>query len=204
VQHRATKLGHCATVILRPHIFVGASVENYLVGALRGTPTGKGTMAKRARAKGTRLPLLLPRGQRYLEKKIQFVHVDDVARLIACLIDKEELSAGLQIFNVAGRGDALTMQQCATIANAKTLRLPTRWLCRLILKMMWNIGLSGVPPQAFPYIVGSYTMDTSRLQRFLGPAYEKVIRYTVEAALADTFQPPLQVMQTTGTAVAGS
>lgn len=199
VQHRAVKLGRCSTFILRPHIFVGASVENYLVGALRGTPTGKGALAKKARAKGRRLPLLMPHGQKYLEKKIQFVHVDDVARLIAFLLDKQESGSGLQILNVAGRGDALTMQQCAMIAGAKTLRLPSRWLCRVVLRLMWNIGLSGVPPEAFPYITGSYTMDSTRLLLLLGPAYKQVIRYTIEEALADTFHRPVPLTEASGT-----
>ena len=190
VQYRAAKLGACATFLLRPHIFVGASVENYLVGALRGTPTGKGSLARRARANNRRLPLLIPRGQKYLEKKIQFVHVDDMARLIAYLLDKQNAGTDLQIMNVAGDGDPLTMQQCANIAGATLLRLPTRWLCKTILKLMWNIGLSGVPPSAFPYVVGSYTMDTTRLRNVLGPDYKRVIRHTIEEALADTFRAP--------------
>src|SRR6185312_10310969 len=99
VQHRATKLGNCATFLLRPHIFVGASVENYLVGALRGTPTGKGRLARRARENNRRLPLLMPTGQKYLEKKIQFLHVDDIARLIAYLLNKKDVPAGAQVFN---------------------------------------------------------------------------------------------------------
>src|SRR5512146_20509 len=60
VQFRAVSLGACATYILRPHIFVGASMQNYLVGALRGTPTGRGKLAEKFRRKGIRLPLLVP------------------------------------------------------------------------------------------------------------------------------------------------
>ena len=67
----------------RVRIFLpGASVENYLVGAFRGTPNGKGARAQKMRNAGKRLPCMLPRGQRYLDNKIQFVHVDDMARLI--------------------------------------------------------------------------------------------------------------------------
>ena len=188
VQFRAARLPGCSTYILRPHIFVGASMNNYLVGALRGTPTGKGRLAERARAKGRRLPLLMPTGDAYLRKKLQFVHVDDMARLIAFLSDKHEPKDSPLILNVASSGDALTMQECARIANAKMLRLPTRLLCRLVLKSMWKIGLSGVPPAAFPYIVGSYTMDTTRLQNLLESSYKEVIRYSVADALADTFR----------------
>ena len=34
------------------------------------------------------LPLLLPRGKEYLDKKVQFVHVDDMARLLVYLLDR--------------------------------------------------------------------------------------------------------------------
>lgn len=200
VQFRASRLGNCATYILRPHIFVGASVNNYLVGALRGTPTGAGRLGRRARNKGTRLPILLPRGQAYLEKKVQFVHVDDMARLIAFLVEKPDPARGTSIVNVAGRGEALTMQQSAAIAKAKVLRLPTKLLCRMVLRTMWNIGLSGVPPEAFPYIIGSYTMETKRLQSLLGSAYQQVMQHTVEEALADTFRPVEEAKEMSGSA----
>ena len=38
------------------------------------------------RSRGKRLPCLLPRGRRYLENRIQFVHVDDMARLITRIL----------------------------------------------------------------------------------------------------------------------
>src|SRR5204863_7528223 len=82
VQLRSGSLGACTTFLLRPHIFVGRSVENYLVGALRGTPTGSGDWGAKLRYRGARLPLMLPMGEKYLSKRFQFVHVDDVARLI--------------------------------------------------------------------------------------------------------------------------
>ena len=86
VQQRAHALRGCSVYILRPHIFAGGSVENYLLGAFRGTPNGKGARAEKMRSEGKRLPCLLPRGQRYLDHKIQFVHVDDMARLIAHIL----------------------------------------------------------------------------------------------------------------------
>jgi nucleoside-diphosphate-sugar epimerase len=69
VRYRADSLGDCRTYILRPHIFTGASVENYMVGLLRGTPLGRSKRAARMRAEGQRLPLMLPRGAKYLEKR---------------------------------------------------------------------------------------------------------------------------------------
>ncbi len=38
-----------------------------------------------------------------------------------------------------------------------------------------TIGLSGIPPQALPYLLGSYTMDTTRLQGESGPDLEKIM-----------------------------
>ena len=44
---------------------------------------GKSRRAARMRAKGKRLPCLLPFGEQYLQNRVQYVHIDDVARLIA-------------------------------------------------------------------------------------------------------------------------
>jgi nucleoside-diphosphate-sugar epimerase len=41
VRARANRLGNCSTFILRPHIFAGATMQNYLIGALRGTPPAR-------------------------------------------------------------------------------------------------------------------------------------------------------------------
>ena len=191
VQRRADQLGHCSTFILRPHIFAGASMQNYLIGALRGTPTGKGKWAERLRRRGTRLPIVVPFGERYQQNRFQFVHVDDVARLIAYILGRPA-PAPLTILNVAGQGEALPFSECAHIAQAKLLRLPGRASCRAVLKLMWKLGISGVPPDALPYILGSYTMDTSRLRDHLGTDYQNVIRYTIPRALADSFAPAIR------------
>lgn len=193
VQERAAALGPCATYLLRPHIFAGASMENYLVGSLRGTPTGKGRLGRRLRERGRRLPILLPYGKEYPQKRFQFVHVDDTARLLASILRRPEAAPPeLIILNVAGRGAPVTLARAAEIARQKVVRLPGRLTCRLILSLLWGLGISGIPPQALPYMVGSYTMSTARLREFLGEDYESVIRYTVEEALADTFRtnPP--------------
>jgi len=191
VQRRAGQLGDCSTFILRPHIFAGASMQNYLIGALRGTPTGKSRWAERLIQRGARLPIVLPFGDRYLENRFQFVHVDDVARLIAYILARPS-SAPMAILNVAGQGDALPFSECAVIAKAKLLRLPGRTLCRAVLKLMWTLGISGVPPDSLPYILGSYTLDTGRLRQYLGNDYEKVIQYTITSALADSFVPEIR------------
>jgi nucleoside-diphosphate-sugar epimerase len=186
VQFRADSLGECTTYMLRPHIFTGATVQNYLVGALRGTPTGNGERGRKMRAEGKRLPLMLPFGGQYLGNLLQFVHVDDMARLLVWLLERKPEGNRLHILNVAGRGGPITLQRAAQMANSKILRVP-KFACRIALQKLWDWGVSAIPPEAFPYMIGSYTMDTSRLKHMLGADYEKVMQYTVEGALADSF-----------------
>lgn len=188
VQQRAPSLRGCSTYLLRPHIFTGASVENYLVGAFRGTPNGRSQRAAKMRAAGKRLPCMLPYGRRYIENKIQFVHVDDIARLLAYIVLRTEPEAQrLTVLNVSGRGEALTFGQCIEMAGARLKRVPGKWAFRLALKTLWNMGISAIPPEALPYMTGEYTMNTERLRRFLGPDYEDVVRYTIAAAFQDSF-----------------
>jgi nucleoside-diphosphate-sugar epimerase len=189
VRKRAASIEPCKTYILRPHIFVGASVQNYLVGSMRGVPGGKGRWAERLRARGTRLPMMLPMGERYRRNRFQFVHVDDMARLIAHIVHRTLPDPPLTILNVAGRGQPISLERCAELAHTKITGVPTRALCQLLLDAAWRLGISDFPPEAFAYLAGEYLMDTSRLKQFLGREYETVIQYTVEDALADSFQP---------------
>jgi nucleoside-diphosphate-sugar epimerase len=188
VQQRAPALRDCGVFILRPHIFAGATVENYLMGAFRGTPNGKGSQAARMRASGKRLPCMLPYGQKYLDNKIQFVHVDDMARLIAWILTREPEAQRLNIFNVAGRGDALTFGKCIEMAHAKLLRVPGQWGMRRVLELLWKFNISAIPPDAVPYMTGQYTMNTDRLKNFLGDDYDRVIAKTNAEAFADSFR----------------
>jgi nucleoside-diphosphate-sugar epimerase len=187
VKFRAPSLGPCSTYLLRPQIFAGAGVENHMVNALRGQALGNGAVGRKMRRREKRLPLLLPMGTSYPQKLFQFVHVDDVARLIVWLLrrspaqQREELT-----LNVAGSGSPISLARCAEIGEAKLVRLPSRWLCAKVLALLWKLGASAVPPDAFPYLAGSYTMSTERLRRLLGGDYEKVIRYSSEAALRDS------------------
>jgi nucleoside-diphosphate-sugar epimerase len=193
VQARSPALRGVSVYMLRPHIFTGRSVENYMVGAFRGTPDGKGKRAAKMREEGKRLPCMLPYGQKYLDNKIQFVHVDDVARLMAFMLAKTEPETQrLTILNVAGRGEPLTFARCIEMAQAKLVRVPGQWAFRSVLQFMWRSGISAIPPEASPYMTGEYTMDTSRLRNFLGSEYESVMRYTITDAFADSFagSPP--------------
>jgi nucleoside-diphosphate-sugar epimerase len=190
VQQRAPAMRGCSVYILRPHIFAGASVENYLLGAFRGTPNGKSTRAERMRAAGKRLPCLLPRGQKYLDNKIQFVHVDDMARVIGHILQRDPEAQRLTILNVAGRGEPMTFGRCIEMAEAKLVRAPGKWAMGIVLKFLWQRGISAIPPEALPYMTGEYIMNTARLRAFLGGEYEEVIRYTIAEAFADSFRPP--------------
>lgn len=189
VQQRCTALRGCSVYILRPHIFAGTSVENYMMGAFRGTPNGKGKRAERMRNEGKRLPCMLPRGQAYLDNKIQFLHVDDMARLIRHILQREPEIQRLTVLNVAGRGEPLTFARCIEMARAKLVRVPGKWVMQQVLAFLWKHQISAIPPEALPYITGEYIMNTDRLRRFLGPEYEHVIRYTIADAFADSFKP---------------
>jgi nucleoside-diphosphate-sugar epimerase len=189
VRYRAESLGDCRIYILRPHIFTGASMQNYMVGALRGTPLGNSPRAARMRAEGKRLPIMLPRGKKFDGRRLQFVHVDDVARLLAYLLHRPHSDPPVTILNVAAHGEPLSIESCAEIAQAKITRVPGRVAYRFILRILWKWGISSVPPEALPYLIGSYTMDTNRLQQFLGPDYSQVMHYSVEEALRDSFVP---------------
>jgi nucleoside-diphosphate-sugar epimerase len=188
VQQRCTSVRGCSVYILRPHIYAGASVENYLIGAFRGTPGGKSGRAEKMRAEGKRLPCMLPRGQEYLDNKIQFIHVDDMARLIRHILQREPETQRLTVLNVAGRGEPLTFARCIETAHAKLWRVPGKWAMEQVLRFLWSQKISSIPPEAVPYMTSEYIMNTDRLRTFLGPEYEHVIRYTTSDAFADSFR----------------
>ena len=199
VQQRAPALRGCSAYMLRPHIFAGASVQYYLLDAFRGTPNGKSDRAAKMRSRGKRLPCMLPTGPRYLENRIQFVHVDDAARLITHIMQKAEPeSQRLTVLNVAGRGEPLTFERCLELAQAKLVRVPGKFAFKLALRMLWDLGIVAIPPEVAPYMTGEYIMNTDRLQKFLGADYENVIRYSIADAFADCFRPeaPVAVEQT--------
>jgi len=187
VQQRAAALRGCSVFILRPHIFAGASIDNYLMGAFRGTPNGKGKFAARMRQSARRLPCMLPFGQKYMDNKIQFVHVDDMARLIAWILKREPEAQRVTVLNVAGRGDSMTFAQCIEVAHARLLRVPGQWGMHRVLRFLWNQNISAIPPDATPYMTGEYIMNTGRLKQFLGDDYERVIEKTNLEAFADSF-----------------
>src|SRR5258708_4683132 len=195
VQQRAPALRGCSVYILRPHIFAGASVENYLLGAFRGTVNGKSARAEKMLSEGKRLPCMMPRGQQYLDNRIQFVHVDDMARLIAHILHRDPEAQRLTILNVAGRGEPLTFGRCIETAQAKLVPVPGRWPMRQVLQFLANRAISPIPPPPPPHMTGEYIMNTDRLRKFLGAEYESVMRYTIADAFADSFKKMPTVAQ---------
>lgn len=188
VQSRVKDLGGCNVYLLRPQIFSGPSVQNYMIDCLRGTAYGHGRLGKRLERRGKRLPFIFPLGGNYLEHKLQLAHVDDVARLIAWTLARPKENDPITILNVAGRGEPMTVGQAIRLTQAAVKRLPTAMLCRKVVELTWKMGATSIPPDAFPYLIGSYPMDTTKLQRFLGDDYARVIQYTTEAALMDGMQ----------------
>ncbi|HEY2499341.1 MAG TPA: NAD-dependent epimerase/dehydratase family protein [Candidatus Angelobacter sp.] len=186
VQARSKSM-KCKTYILRPHVYAGATVQNYQLGVLRGIPGGKGRLGERLRRQNKRLPLWLPSRGDYLEHKFQFIHVDDVARLIAHILRRKLADPKLTVLNVAGRGDPLELRRCIDIAKIEVQRVPAKTICKQALRVLWDLGVSDIPPEAMPYLLGSSTMDTARLRVFLGEHYRSVIEHTCEEALADSF-----------------
>lgn len=189
VQQRAPALRGCSVYILRPHIFAGAQVDNYFMEAFRGIPGGTSKRAARMREQHKRIPCILPSGREYLDHRIQFVHIDDVARLVAFVLNKTEPEAQrLTILNVAGRGEPLTYEQCVHLAKAKLMRVPTEQLFQLALQFFWKMRISTIPPDVTPYMLSDTVMDTTRLQEFLAGDYKAVIRYPIAEAFADCFK----------------
>jgi len=186
VQQRAPSMRGCSAYILRPHIFAGADVDNYLVGIFRGTPNGTSRRAARMREQGKRLPCVLPYRKRYLQNRVQYVHIADMARLIAHILPREPEAQRVTILNVAGRGEPLTIGRCVELSGLKLIRVPGEWACKAALEFAWRRGLSAIPPEMAPYMLGESIMRTERLRDFLGRDHEEVIRYTVEDAFKES------------------
>jgi hypothetical protein len=124
-----------------------------------------------------------------------------MARLIAWILQREPEVRRLTILNVAGRGEPMTFARCIEMAHAKLMRVPGRWAMRIVLQILWKRGISAIPPEAVPYMSGQYIMNTDRLKKFLGEDYEKVIRFSIADAFADSFKAPAPVSEPQNLAV---
>jgi hypothetical protein len=89
---------------------------------------------------------------------------------------------------VAARGGPLTYEQCVRLANAKLVRVPTEKLFALVLRILWNLKISTIPPDVAPYMTSDTVMDTSRLEEFLGTERGAVLRFSIADAFAECFR----------------
>ncbi len=180
------RLGGCALYVYRPSIFAGKTMDNYILRAIRGKPSGRGWLASVFERTGWKLAMLMPASASG-KNSFQYVHVDDVSRVLQWTL-KNFQPGQLKIINLAGRGLGVTFAESAQLAGTPVVHLPSeKWVVAL-LRFFWAIGLSGVPPTAIPYFLGSYTMDTTKLREELGADYETVVRFTSRDALLDSLR----------------
>ena len=175
-------LGGCAMYIYRPHIYAGATVDNFILRSIRGRPSGRGLLAKAFDKFGWKVPALLPKSSE--GGLLQFVHVDDVARVMLWTLHNFQ-QGQLKIFNLAGGGDPISFGECVKMAGTPVLRVGSAKQILQLLKIFWALGLSGVSPNTIPYFLFPYTMDTTRLDRELGAARKEILRYSTREAIQE-------------------
>lgn len=181
IRARFPRLNGCAVTIVRGHIFLGPRVDNFIVRSLRGQPGRRTPLGRWVERRGWKLPLLLPRGAEY-DGLYQFMHIEDAARLMAWLCEHYE-PGKLLILNAQGRGAPLTAADIGRVGGVPVWRLPSYKFVGLLYRLFWWLGVSPVPPEAYPYFAGSYVMNTERLERLLGSEYSEIVRYTSEEAM---------------------
>ena len=84
-RHFLPRLNGCAIYILRPHVYAGRTMDNFILRALRGQPSGRGLLARLFLRFGWKVPVILPAGKENIGR-FQYVHVDDMARLMAWIL----------------------------------------------------------------------------------------------------------------------
>ncbi len=179
------ELGGCAMYIYRPHIYAGATVDNFILRSIRGRPSGRGWLAKAFEKFGWKVPALLPKSS--AGGLLQFIHVDDMARVLLWTLENYE-QAQLRIFNLAGSGDPITFGECVRLAGTPVLRVRSAKQIQRLLKIFWVLGLSGVSPQTIPYFLYPYTMDTTRIELELGSARKEILRYSTREAIEEALR----------------
>lgn len=184
-QEMFPRLGGCALYIYRPHIYAGASMDNFILRAIRGRPSGRGWLARQFEKRNWKVAALMPKGSQ--GGLIQFVHVDDVARVLLWTLHHFR-PGELQIFNLAGSGDPISFGECAQLAGTPVARFGSVKQIEQVMKFFWRAGLSGAPAESIPYYLSSYTMNTTRLETELGEERDKLLHFTSREALLDTLR----------------
>lgn len=146
------KEGHkTALGVLRPCILMSPEVDNYI----------SRTIARRIP------PAVL--GQ---DPPMQFVHSEDVARACKAILDQQADGP----FNIAGEG-TLGYQEALKLAGGRPLAVPQAVL-QPFADLAWKAGILEGPAGMADFLIHSWVMDTSRLERELGFKF----LYTSEAA----------------------
>ncbi len=111
---------------------------------------------------------------------LQFVHEDDLARLIVQLL----LQPVAGVFNVAGEGE-LKYSEVASLLGAKSLSLPG-WLLSGLMKFSWGLHLQEQsPPEGLKFIKYPPLVSTEKLKRETGFQFH----YSSREALLSFLQP---------------
>ncbi|MBV9573298.1 MAG: NAD(P)-dependent oxidoreductase [Acidobacteriales bacterium] len=184
VQQRSPALRGCSAYMLRPQLFGGPDAANYVVAAFRQS-THRATASGKPPAK--KMPALLPWGAKYLKSRRQFIHVDDVARLILHILQtREPESQRLTVLNAAGKGEPLSLQRCIEMAGTRVVRIPGSTSVRILQQLLWKFGASNIAPEVLPYLTGEQIVSTDRLRDFLGEHYPRIIQHTVAEAFSES------------------
>jgi UDP-glucose 4-epimerase len=143
--------------IVRPCIVLGPSVDNYLVRIW------------------TKTPFQADVGQ--LDRRIQFVHEDDLVEAIIGLLHGRHSGA----FNVAGDG-LMTLRECAELAGMPIRRMP-RWLYRVLARITWALRLGESPPGQVEFALHPWVASNEKLKRTLDWTPRHTSREAFEIAL---------------------
>lgn len=133
----ATYPGRTMTIV-RPCIVFGPNVDNYLLRIWTKTPFQADTG--------------------HLERKIQFVHEDDVVEAIIGLLHGRHAGA----YNVAGDG-LMTLRECAEIAGMPIRRMPLR-AYRAIARLLWRTPLGESPPGQVEFAIHPWIVSNEKLK----------------------------------------
>ncbi len=121
--------------------------------------------------KMTEMPVMV--GIQGYDPPMQFVHEQDIRRLLAWAVQKEPVG----IFNVAGHGTIL-FSRLVNNLQRKAAWLPA-WLVYPALGFLWKLRLLPFPPSILDFIRYPWVADTSAFDA----VYDFAIQYSSEDAL---------------------
>jgi UDP-glucose 4-epimerase len=114
-------------------------------------------------------------GVDWLDPPMQFVHEDDLTKVIGTLLAKKRGG----VFNVAGGGE-LRYSEVAGLVGKKLLRLPDG-LLKFLIRMSWALHLQNEsPPSGLEFVKYPPVVSTGKLTKETGFKFQ----YSTEEALA--------------------